>query len=328
MVDNKHIAVLDIGSNSFHLVIATVFDDSVDIIKTAKHKVRLVDGLSPDLELSSSAIERGREALLSIANLLNSYDIDLVRIVATHTLRKSINAEKFQEMASTVLPFPVEIISGEEEARLIFRGVSQTTKLNGQTLIIDIGGGSTEFVIGERQQPKIARSIEIGCVSFTSRYFYNGQMTAPQFDAAIDYAKQQLAEIEQEYIQQGWDTCLGTSGSVESVLTAAALRKSVNNSANKNSPAHASNDQSASSNNDEPFGLCLQDLYDLKAYCLATKKLDDLDIGAQNEDRKHVFAGGVTILIAIFETLGVESMQFATTALREGVIYDMLPDLY
>ncbi|MAI65755.1 MAG: exopolyphosphatase, partial [Alteromonas sp.] len=169
------VAALDIGSNSFHLVVARIVADSVQILHRVKQKVRLADGLDDDDILSDEAIARGLSMLKVIAESLKGFEPDSVRIVATHTLRKARNARHFIKAAKEVLPYPIEVISGVEEARLIYSGVAHTNHADGQQLVVDIGGGSTEFVIGKGFTPLLCRSLQMGCVSYTQRFFSTGE---------------------------------------------------------------------------------------------------------------------------------------------------------
>lgn len=305
--DSTKIAVLDIGSNSFHLVVARVISGTVQILHKMKQKVRLADGLSDQMILSESAMQRGLDALRIIEESLKGFEPNSVRIVATYTLRKAKNAQQFIKLASDIFSYPVEIVSGEEEARLIYNGVAHTNTLTDKTLVIDIGGGSTEFVIGEGFDPHLTRSLDMGCVSFTNKFFNTGEMTEKRFDKAITAAQQHLEQIEKNYLNKGWKTCLGTSGSVESMVSVVA---------------HSTGLDVLS----QEVGL--QHLESLKQMCIDTKHIDDLQLGEVNEDRKQVFAAGLSILIAAFRSLNIKSLQFVGAALREGVIYEMEDSLH
>lgn len=300
--DSSNIAVLDIGSNSFHLVVAKISASEVQILHKAKHKVRLADGLNEQLILSESAIQRGLDALVHIEKTLQSYHLDTVEIVATYTMRTARNADEFIERAASILSYPIEIVSGEEEAKLIYNGVANTNSVNDTTLVIDIGGGSTEFVIGQGHESKLAKSLNMGCVSFTNRYFKQGLMTATGFELAVEAASQQLETIRAAFLKNGWRVCLGTSGSIESVVSVVAQQNAMS------IPSQA---------------VTLDDLYKLKQMCIDVHVMDDLTLGVINEDRKHVFAAGVSILIAAFEQLNIESIRFVNAALREGVIFNI-----
>ncbi|MGL4351708.1 MAG: exopolyphosphatase, partial [Plesiomonas shigelloides] len=165
----KEIAAIDLGSNSFHMVVARIVDGSLQILSRIKQRVHMADGLDAENHLSQEAMDRGLACLALFAERLQGFDEDNVRIVATHTLRRAVNAEQFLDQAAAVLPYPIELISGQEEARLIYLGVAHTQSETGRRLVVDIGGGSTEMVIGEGFDPIFAESRQMGCVSFAQR---------------------------------------------------------------------------------------------------------------------------------------------------------------
>ena len=167
MRDTNKVAALDIGSNSFHLVVARIMAGSVQILHRVKQKVRLAEGLDKEDMLSDEAQQRGLQTLEVVAESLQGIETENVRIVATYTLRKARNAQEFIKTARKILPYPIEVISGAEEARLIYQGVAHTNHDDGQRLVVDIGGGSTEFIIGEGFNTKLLRSLQMGCVSYT-----------------------------------------------------------------------------------------------------------------------------------------------------------------
>lgn len=302
--DSSKIAVLDMGSNSFHLVVARVISNTVQILHKTKIKVHLADGLSKDNYLSQDAIKRGLDALEIIQHSLEGFEPETVRIVATYTLRKAKNALDFIKAAKKILPYPIEIIAGHEEARLIYNGVAHTETLEGKTLVIDIGGGSTEFAIGEKFDPILLRSIDIGCVSFTQMFFNEDNIKQKMFNKAIAFAQQQLGPMEEKYIAQGWNKCIGTSGTIESIVAI------VNKSSNGNKGLVSGT-------------LTLTQLQQLMESLVETKDISEFDFGDVNEDRKQFIPAGLAILIAIFKAFNLEKMHFAQAALREGVIYEM-----
>ena len=296
--ESTQIAVLDIGSNSFHLVVARIISGAVQILHKTKIKVRLADGLNKKNVLSQEAIERGVQALDVIKASLAGFEPNSVRIVATYTLRKAKNANQFIEAAKHIFPYPVEIIAGQEEARLIFNGVAHTESLDDKTLVVDIGGGSTEFVIGEKLEPMLLRSLDMGCVSYTQQFFNKPEIKTKHFENAITAAQQQLELIEDKYINIGWQNSIGTSGTIESVVLQSGDGK-------------------------ESYDLTLTDLENLRQNIIDAGSVDKLELPHVNEDRKQVFPAGLAILIAIFRSLKITSLNYAQAALREGVIYEM-----
>lgn len=296
--ESTQIAVLDIGSNSFHLVVARIISGAVQLLHKTKIKVRLADGLDGHNILSQQAIDRGIQALEVIKTSLAGFEPNSVRIVATYTLRKAKNANQFIAAAKKIFPYPVEIIAGQEEARLIFNGVAHTESLDDKTLVVDIGGGSTEFIIGEKLEPMLLRSLDMGCVSYTQQFFAKETIKAKHFDKAITAAQQELELIEDKYINIGWQRALGTSGTIESLVLQAGLGL-------------------------ETHELSLTALEQIKDDIIAAGSIDNIDLPHVNEDRKQVFPAGLAILIAIFRSLKLPSINYAQAALREGVIYEM-----
>lgn len=299
--NTSKVAALDIGSNSFHLVVARIVAGSVQILHRVKQKVRLGDGLGNDGVLSEEAIQKGLETLNVISESLQGFKPENVRVVATHTLRKASNAQDFLKAAKKIFPFPIDIISGAEEARLIYQGVAHTNHQQGKRLVIDIGGGSTEFIIGEDFDTNILRSLQMGCVSYTKRFFKQGELKAKAFDKAITCARQELEMIVKQYQHIGWKTCIGTSGTIKVIIELAAQLDSTN----------------------RENQVSLSDLYTLKDLCCAAGNSRDLALQGLSEDRMPVLAAGLAILIGVFKSLQIEQMMFSPAALREGVLYEM-----
>jgi len=300
------VAALDIGSNSFHLVVARIVAGSVQILHRVKQKVRLAEGLNDDDILSDEAMERGLAMLKVVAESLKGFEPDSVRIVATHTLRKARNAREFISAAKSILPYPIEVISGVEEARLIYSGVAHTNHADGQQLVIDIGGGSTEFVIGEGFTPLLCRSLQMGCVSYTKRFFPNGELKAKAFDRAITAAQQELELIDNKYRKLGWVQCIGTSGTIRSLFTLCQ--------------------QDRPNGHDIP--VTLKSLRNLMKQFISAGHVDKLSFPDLSEDRRVVIAGGLAILIAVFKALEIEGLVYSPAALREGVLYQMEDELH
>ena len=211
----QEFAAVDLGSNSFHMVIAREVDGAMQIIGRLKQRVHLADGLDARNMLSEEAMERGLNCLSLFAERLQGFSPSSVCIVGTHTLRKALNAPEFLKRAEKVIPYPIEIISGNEEARLIFMGVEHTQPEKGRKLVIDIGGGSTELVIGEDFEPRLVESRRMGCVSFAQMYFPGGIITRENFQRARMAAVQKLENLAWQYRIQGWNVALGASGSIK-----------------------------------------------------------------------------------------------------------------
>ncbi|QJR80213.1 exopolyphosphatase [Alteromonas pelagimontana] len=300
------IAALDIGSNSFHLVVARVVAGSVQILHRVKQKVRLAAGLDDNDILSQDAIDRGLQTLRIVAESLQGFEPDSVRIVATHTLRRARNARDFINAARRILPYPVDVISGTEEARLIYSGVAHTNHSDGQRLVVDIGGGSTELVIGEGFDPIVCRSLQMGCVSYTKRFFADGQLDETSFAKAITAAEQELEHIEAKFKRLGWIHCIGTSGTIKTLFNLVQTDRT----------------------NSHDVPVTLKSLKSLMSEFIRVGHINHLSMPEISEDRRTVIAAGLAILIAIFELLDIEGMVYSPAALREGVLYQMEDELH
>lgn len=302
------VAALDIGSNSFHLVVARIVADSVQILHRVKQKVRLAEGLDNNYVLSDEAMERGLATLKVIAESLKGFEPDSVRIVATYTLRKAVNANAFIQRALDIMPYPIEVISGPEEARLIYSGVAHTNHDNGQRLVIDIGGGSTEFIIGEDLKPKVCRSLQMGCVSFTQRFFKNGELSARAFNRAITAAEQEMEPIEARYRRLGWQRCIGTSGTIKTLCNLVV-------------------DEGQKEPTDDAE-ITLKGLKQIQKQFVDAGHINNLNDPAISEDRRAVIPAGLSVLIGVFKALKIKSLHYSPAALREGVLYQMEEELH
>lgn len=296
----KHLAALDIGSNSFHFVHARLVKNNLQILHREKYRIKLASGLDENDMLSDEAMARGIAALSNLLSTTESLSDDNFRVVATYTLRQAKNAKKFLRKAREVFPFDIEIISGHEEARLIYQGVAHNSDAQKRQLVIDIGGGSTECIIGEQFNVKALVSLNIGCVSFQQRYFANGEITNKQFNKAIIAAKFEIEAIVKRFRKKGWQAAIGTSGTI----------KSIHNIINADENIH------------RPITLAA--LLSLKKTLIKTEKIEDIKIEGLKESRREVICSGLAILIALFEMLDIEEMQFCAESLREGVLYQQL----
>ena len=295
----QEFAAVDLGSNSFHMVIARVVDGAMQIIGRLKQRVHLADGLDSNNMLSEEAMERGLACLSLFAERLQGFDPSSVCIVGTHTLRQALNAPEFLKRAEKVIPYPIEIIAGNEEARLIFMGVEHTQPEKGRKLVIDIGGGSTELVIGEDFEPKLVESRRMGCVSFAQLYFAGGTINAENFQRARVAATQKLETLAWQFRIQGWDVALGASGSIKAaheVLLASGEKDGI---------------------------ITPERLKKLVAEVVKFKNFDELSLPGLSDERKAVFVPGLAILCGVFDALAINELRLSDGALREGVLYEM-----
>ena len=214
------LAAVDLGSNSFHLQIARVVDHQLYALDNLKETVRLGAGVTPDKQIDTKTAERALAALRLFAERLRGMPKDAVRVVGTNALRIAKNADIFIREAEAALGYPIEIIAGREEARLIYVGVAHSLPpANHNRLVVDIGGGSTEFIIGHRLKPKQLESLYIGCVSFSERYFPGGKMDKKSFKEAEYAAARELESIITPFKKEGWRDAYGSSGTAKALGT-------------------------------------------------------------------------------------------------------------
>ncbi|WP_260259705.1 exopolyphosphatase [Vibrio intestinalis] len=295
----RNVAAIDLGSNSFHMVVAKVVDQDLQLVSRHKQRVRLADGLDAQNNLDNASMERGLECLALFAERLKGFHPSNVRIAATHTLRLANNAHIFLQRAREVLPFPIEIIPGVEEARLIYQGVSHTQPQTDSKLIVDIGGGSTEIIFGTGFEPSLVNSKRMGCVSFTKQYFANGKLSNRNFNNAVLAAEQKLESLAHRYRKKGWSIAFGSSGTVKAireVLIGQGYTDGIINT---------------------------KRLLKLIDQLCQWDKIDDIELEGLTNERKPVFAAGVAIMYALFLDLKIRELHYSEGALREGLLYEM-----
>lgn len=292
-------AVIDLGSNSFHFMAARDVAGSVQIISRLKHKVRLAAGLDSEGMLSVEAMARGWRCLQLFAEELCNISPQQTRIVATATLRLAKNATQFLTKAEQILGYPIELISGEHEARLIYQGVIQTSSGVDQCLVIDIGGGSTEFISINQRQPLTLFSLSMGCVTWSKRYFPQDKLDEAGFQRAESAARALLQTLRRTLLAQGWQGCVGTSGTIKTMLEIISQQ--------------GLGEQ-----------ITLEKLLRFKQQAIACQSIQTLQINGLTPERAQIFPGGLAILIAIFTELTIDHIILAGGALREGVLYDLL----
>ncbi|TCK06061.1 exopolyphosphatase [Marinobacterium mangrovicola] len=293
------LAAIDLGSNSFHMVVARVSDGELKPIDIMSEKVQLAAGLGVDGNLDEEAQQRGLDCLSRFAQRVSELPRDSIRIVGTNALREAKNRSQFIARAAQVLDVPIQVIAGREEARLIYLGVAHTlADDNDRRLVVDIGGGSTEFIIGSRFEPLRLESLHMGCVSYTKRFFSDGSITREAMDRARTAAARELVAIRRDYRRLRWSSTIGSSG------TAKALRLACMSLG---------------------FGeqITLEGLKAVRDQLIQFGQADKIDIEGIKPARRAVLPSGTAILIAVFEILGISSMDYSDGALREGLLYDM-----
>jgi exopolyphosphatase/guanosine-5'-triphosphate,3'-diphosphate pyrophosphatase len=298
------VAAVDLGSNSFRLQVGRVVDDQIYPLDSLKESVRLASGLTPDKRLDEAAQERALEALRRFGERLGGLDAGAVRAVATNALRVAKNAGEFLPKAEAALGFPIEIIAGREEARLIYIGASHSLPSAAhKRLVVDIGGGSTEFIIGKRHQPQLMESLYMGCVSYSLRFFPDRKIDKKRLREAQVAAAKEIELIAHDYLSLGWKEAVGSSGTARAIADVLEL-----NNLNPNGET----------------GITREGLDRLCGLLIKAGSAEDLDLPGVRSDRLPVLPGGIAIMSAILEELDIERMTYADGALRQGVLYDLL----
>jgi exopolyphosphatase/guanosine-5'-triphosphate,3'-diphosphate pyrophosphatase len=300
-VETDSLAAVDLGSNSFHLQIGRVVDNQIYLLDSLREPVRLGGGLTRDKRIDRATQSRALEALARFGERLRGFPQGAVRAVGTNTLRVAKNAAPFLEEAQAVLGFPIEVIFGREEARLVYIGVSHSLRpAQHRRLVVDIGGGSTEFIIGAGYEPELMESLRIGSVSYSLRFFPEGRIEKSGMKKAELAASNELERIVKEYRRAGWKQAIGSSGTARSLAAILAANSWTNGT------------------------ITADGLERLRVQVLRAGQVDRLNIAGLREDRAPILPGGLAIMRAVFEALGVAELEVAEGALRQGVLYDLL----
>lgn len=302
IMSNNHdlYAALDLGSNSFHLLVARFQDGKLHIVDRYKDMLRLAAGLDADNVLSHSAQETALRSLEKMANRLEGVPKNQIRVVGTNTLRIAENASEFMRLAEATLGVAINIISGTEEARLVYLGTTKDfTPNENRRLVIDIGGGSTEVVCGN-QEPQFLESLEIGCVSTSKQYFNNNEISSKRFNKAQKAARQHIAPYVTQFSKQ-WDEAVGASGTIRSIGAIVEAMQL----------------------GDAGY-ITADNMEEIKALLLSVNKTESLQIPGLSDERRDVFPGGFAVLYGLFQELGITAMHVSNYAVREGVIYDLV----
>ncbi len=296
------IAAIDLGSNSFHLIVARVDQlGNITMIDQLKEMVRLRGGLDANNDMDEVVAQRALDCLERFGDRIRHLPKEAVRAAGTNTLRSMNNANSFLSKANGALGHRIGIIPGHEEARLVYLGVSHTiSDDSGKQLVIDIGGGSTEFIIGKQFESLKVESLNIGSVSITKRFFPDGDLGEDKWQSANTALRLEIMPIQQAFSANNWKTAIGSSGTIKAaraIIIEAGLSQ---------------------------FGISLNALYQIRDKLIAMSNIDNIHLNGLKEDRAPVFAGGLAVLIAAFEALKIEHMTISEGALREGLLYDML----
>jgi exopolyphosphatase / guanosine-5'-triphosphate,3'-diphosphate pyrophosphatase len=299
------VAAVDLGSNSFHMIVCSLNDGKLQTVDRLREMVRLADGLDKKNVLDQDTQKRALACLERFGQRIRDFPHDSVRAVGTNTLRKAKNAQQFLEKAEQALDHPIHIISGIEEARLIYQGVAHSVGSTGDLrLVVDIGGGSTEYIIGKEDIPKKKESLSMGCVTMSKRFFAHGKLSKNDFNKAILFADQQLEPFQKKFHRKHWDQAIGSSGTFRSIDKVLQAKGWSNN------------------------GITLSGLELLVAHIRQCTHINELNLPDLDNERLPVFPGGVAIAYATFKNLDIEQMSVADGALREGLIQDLLGRIY
>lgn len=294
-------AAVDLGSNSFHLVISRYQHGEFNVVERQKEVVRLAAGLDENNCLSEDASERALKCLKGFGQLLRRIPKENIRAVGTNALRRLHGKSQFLERAEQALGHSIEIIAGREEARLIYLGVSKwSTGGDESRLVIDIGGGSTEIIAGKGESANRRESLEVGCVTLSKEFFADGKISKKRFKKAILAAELAIQPVVNQFRLEGWTQVIGCSGTMKSMALAMI-------------EGGWSID-----------GIRKDGLQWLVDQAVDAGQIDKLSIAGVSRDRTPVFAGGLSIIIALFRLFDIQEMSVSDIALREGVLYDLV----
>ncbi|VAW52652.1 Exopolyphosphatase [hydrothermal vent metagenome] len=303
---NQHlpeiIAAIDLGSNSFHMIVARLeATGTISIIDRLRENVRLGGGLDENGIINESAQNRALECLEKFSQRIRELPQSAVRIAGTNTLRIAENAQAFVDKAENILSHPIEIIAGREEARLIYLGVAHgLAAKKGNRLVVDIGGGSTELIIGQGMTALRRESLYTGCVSTSKRFFNDGIITEKTLNTAITEASLILFPQAADFKTRQWDETIGCSGTIKAI-------------------ANIVHDEGWCLN-----GISYSALKKLRDALIKAKHIDKLTLKGLSDSRKPVIAGGLCVLLAIFKILAIKQMQISEQSMREGLLYDLV----
>ncbi|MGH8299174.1 MAG: exopolyphosphatase [Steroidobacteraceae bacterium] len=295
------LAAVDLGSNSFHMVVARYTHGQLVIIDRLREMVRLAAGVEENGRIDKEVAARALACLQRFGQRLRDIRADSVRVVGTNALRVAHRKQVFLERAREALGHSIEIVSGMEEARLIYSGVAHTMPSEpGRRLVVDIGGGSTELIIGEGLMPLELESLQMGCVNLSERFFRDGKLSAKRMAAARVAARLELEPVQAAFRRRGWERSAGSSGTVRAI--GEAIREL----------------------DPQAVAITPAGLDRTIDYLVQAGHVRELKLAPLTEDRRPVFPGGVAILAEIVEGLGIKEMRIADGAMREGLLYDML----
>lgn len=300
-VSRDIVAAVDLGSNSFHMIVARLDDGHMQVTDRIKEMVRLGEGLTDDKSLAPEVVARALACLERFGQRLRGFPPGSVRAVGTNTLRQARPDTGFIERAEAALGHPIDIISGREEARLIYLGVAHGLAAGAERrLVVDIGGGSTEIIVGQGFSARLRESLHMGCVSLSLKHFADGRVTARAMQKAELDGALELRPVRELFRHACWQKAVGSSGTIRSIAAVV------------NAEGWCED------------GISLDSLTRLREALLTAGKLSAVNLKGLTDERKPVFVGGVAVLRSVFESLDIQHMQVSDYALREGLIYEMM----
>ncbi|MEN1727789.1 MAG: Ppx/GppA phosphatase family protein [Pseudomonadota bacterium] len=302
MPERELFAGIDLGSNSFHMIVARLEHGQFRVIDRLRNMVRLAGGLDREGHLDDETRRRAVATLARFGERIRNIPPDQVRAVGTQTFRRLRQPAGFQVVAETALGCPIDIVSGREEARLVWLGVSQgVAPTEGARLVIDIGGGSTELVAGDAVTPELTESLPLGCVSLTRWAFPDGQLSPKRYDRAMEYCRAELQVWSRQFLDFGWNQAIGTSGTIRALASMIEAR-----------------------NPGQDGQITRACLSELKEALLSFQRIEEINLKGLSDRRQPVIAGGLVVLDATMEALELDRLQLSSFALREGVLQDLM----
>jgi len=299
------VAAIDLGSNSFHMIVCKLEKGKLRTIDRLKEMVRLASGLDDERNLNTETQKKALECLQRFGQRIENFPPGSVRIVGTNTLRTAKNSQEFIAKAEKALGHPIDIIAGIEEARLIYQGVANSLGSDANSrFVMDIGGGSTEYIIGVDDLAHTKESLHMGCVTVSNKFFPEGVISKKAFKKAVLFAQQKLDPFQRVYNSRRWDEAIGASGSLRSIHKVLIATKW------------------------SQFGITKEGLEKLVDHITQHNHIDELQLPDLSEERLPVFLGGVAIVYATFQKLDIEQMTVSDGALREGLVHDLLGRIY
>lgn len=305
--EGKLLAALDLGSNSFHLVVAKLLGKSLVVLDRQREMAQLGAGVTEEGTITAEAQARALAALARLGERLRGVEGNKVRVVATNALRRACRTQDFILQAQDLLRHPIEILGGREEARLIYLGVAHSRSFDAhKRLVVDIGGGSTELIIGSGFSPELMESVDAGCVSYAKRFFAAGAITESAFADARNAAFLELEPVLESFLHKGWDVAIGTSGTINALFDIARERFG------------------------EKDVLLQETLQNICRWFFRQKDTFTLAsvLFGSNRERAPILPAGAAILSAVMESLNITRMEVTDGALREGVLYDLIGRLH